>query len=191
MGKIGFVQQAHLLFYLPYGVIHLSRYTATNKAIIQPEINMRKATIKEVCILINLMSEFYAESGYNLDETHAKKAFTSLLNDERFGFIYLIENSSNVVGYVVVTLRFGMEYGGIIACLDELFVKPKSRNQGLSTEALMNVKNICSLKKIRAITVEASPDNGPAKTVYHRIGMREQLGRHILAVDLAKPTHVV
>lgn len=78
-----------------------------------------------------------------------------------------------------------------MACIDDLFIRFENRNQGLCTEALMNVREICTQKKARAITVEVALDNGPAQAVYRRIGMTAQPGRQILIIGLAKPTHKV
>jgi GNAT superfamily N-acetyltransferase len=95
------------------------------------------------------------------------------------------------VGYVVLTLKFGMEYGGSIACLDDLFVVPASRNRGLSTAALFQIRDFCKSIGVRAITVEVGHKNGSAQTVYRRLGLTELLDRQLLALALAPPTHVI
>ncbi len=137
------------------------------------------------------MQEFYAEAGYTLDRTLAESAFTAVLSDQRLGCIWLIEADSAPVGHVVVTFRFGMEYGGLIACLDDLYVIPASRNQGLSTAALTEVRDFCRAIGVRAMTVEVGHDNEPAQKVYRRAGFTESPGRQLLALPLAPPTHVV
>jgi predicted CXXCH cytochrome family protein len=44
---------------------------------------------------------------------------------------------------------------------------------------------------IRALTVEVGHNNGPAETVYRRIGLAEAADRQLLALALAAPTHIV
>jgi hypothetical protein len=61
------------------------------------------------------MAAFYAESDYGLDQGLAAKAFAAILSDDRFGYVWLIDDEAEVVGYVVLTLKFGMEYGGLMA----------------------------------------------------------------------------
>jgi GNAT superfamily N-acetyltransferase len=121
----------------------------------------------------------------------AEKAFTAILSDERFGYVWLIDDEAKVVGYVVLTLRFGMEYGGLMACLDDLFVVPQSRNKGLITAALVQVRDFCKSIGVRAITVEVSHSNGSAQTVYRRLGLAEAPDRQLLALALASPMHVI
>ena len=122
-----------------------------------------------------MMSEFYRESGYGLDHGHAEKAFSAILSDDRLGYVWLIEDVAIPVGYIVLTQRlltqrFAMEYGGLLACIDDLFVVPQRRNQGLSTRAMLEVRDFCQSIGIRAITVEVGYGNQPAQAVYRWIG---------------------
>ena len=93
-------------------------------------------------------------------------------------------------GYIVLTFRFGMEYGGSMACVDDLFVVPHSRNKGLATATLALVRDFCKSIDVRAITVEVSHSNGSAQTVYRRLGLAEARDCQLLALALASPAHV-
>lgn len=86
---------------------------------------MRRVLPDDIATLVALMAEFYAEADYCLDHPLAEKAFAAILSDERLGYVWLIDEDGKLVGYVVLTFRFGMEYGGLMACLDDLFAKPK------------------------------------------------------------------
>jgi GNAT superfamily N-acetyltransferase len=152
---------------------------------------MRQAHHSDIPVLLELMSEFYAESGYHLDREIAKGAFTEILSDDRFGYVWLIDDESKNVGYVVLTLKFGMEFGGLMACIDDLFVIPQSRNKGLSTAALVEVREFCKNNGVRAITVEVGFSNGPAQAVYRRLGLTDTPGRQLLSLALARPAHAV
>ena len=154
-------------------------------------MNTRPAQHEDIPRLLDLMTEFYAESGYTLNRAIATRAFKGLLADERLGYIWLIEAVGKAVGYLVLTLKFGMEYGGLMACLDDLYVIPASRNQGFSTAALRQVLDFCRDSGIRALTVEVDPSNGPAQTVYRRVGFNETTNRQLLALALTEPSHLV
>jgi GNAT superfamily N-acetyltransferase len=152
---------------------------------------VRQALSQDIETLVNLMAEFYAESGYELDRSFAQKAFAVILADDRLGYVWMIDADGKDVGYVVLTLRFGMEYGGSMACIDDLFVVPPSRNRGLSTAALFQIRDFCKSIGVRAITVEVGHSNGSAQTVYRRLGLAEVPDRQLLALALAPPAHVV
>jgi GNAT superfamily N-acetyltransferase len=137
------------------------------------------------------MAEFYAEAGYALNQARAAAAFTAILADERLGYVWILQAEHQDVGHIVLTLKYAMEYSGLIACLDDLYVKPDWRNRGLSTGALIEVRNFCERVGIRALTVEVAHNNGPAQTVYRRVGFAEAADRQLLALALAAPTHIL
>ena len=78
-----------------------------------------------------------------------RAAFAAVLADERLGYIRIIQEEHQPVGHLVLTLKYTMEYGGMVACLDDLYVKPAWRNRGLSTAALLEVKDFCEKAGIR------------------------------------------
>lgn len=153
-------------------------------------IAMRPANVNDIPILVELMTNFYAEAGYELEKARAAGAFADILANERLGYVWIIQDGSDDAGHLVVTFRYAMEYGGILACLDDLYVRPASRNKGLGVAAVTGLKEFCVLKGIKAMTVEVGHDNRPAQTVYRRAGFVCSENRQLLALELAAPTHV-
>ena len=149
---------------------------------------MREAVLRDVSTLVELMAEFYAESGYVLDGGARAAAFTVLLSDPRLGRVWLIEEAASVVGYVVVTFVYGMEYGGLMAFVDDFFVRPAFRNAGLGTAALAAARDACAILGVRALSVEVAGDNDPALAVYRRTGFA-MTDRKLMVLALAAPTH--
>jgi GNAT superfamily N-acetyltransferase len=152
---------------------------------------MRRAQSGDLQTLVALMTEFYAEAGFVLDRERAVGAFTDILADERLGYAWIIEADGCDVGHVILTLRYAMEYGGLMACLDDLYVRTQWRNRGLSTRSLAEITSFCRDAGLRAITVEVGHDNAPAQKVYRRSGFQASADRVLLALPLANPTHVV
>ena len=151
--------------------------------------HVRLATTEDLRRLVDLMTDFYAESGYVLDRSHAEEAFAALLADPRLGRIWLIRRDSEYVGYVVIAFVFGMEYGGTMAVVDDFYVSPPSRIAGVGTAALAEVRLFCAHLGIRAMTVEVGHENAVAQSVYRRIGF-VKTDRQLMTLRLADPTHV-
>jgi ribosomal protein S18 acetylase RimI-like enzyme len=149
---------------------------------------VREAGVDDVKALVELMAEFYSESAYVLNQQRAETAFTTLVSDHRIGRVWLIEHDSTDVGYVVVTLVYGMEYGGLMAVIDDLYVRPANRNLGLGTSALAAVRDACSALGVRAISAQVGGDNDSAVTLYERSGF-EITERRLMVLPLAEPTH--
>jgi len=148
---------------------------------------MRKARPQDVDLLVGFMAEFYAEGNYPLNPQRAAQAFEALLADERLGKAWLVQAGLRDVGHVVVTYCHSMEYGGLIAFVDDLFVQQPFRGKGLGTAALEEVRTSSAKRGIRAIFVETGQDNAAAQVVYRRAGF-VNTDRLLLALALAEPT---
>ena len=154
-----------------------------------PHKILRKASPADVRRLVALMSAFYAEGGYPLNQRRAAEGFTALLADERLGQVWFIQADAQDVGHVVVTLCFSMEYGGLVAFVDDLFVKPAFRRAGLGAAALTELRAFCAKRGVRALFVETGQENVAAQALYRRVGF-VMTNRQLLMLKLADPTHV-
>jgi GNAT superfamily N-acetyltransferase len=123
---------------------------------------MRKASPSDVPQLVAMMGEFYAESGFPLNHRRAADAFTTIIADDRLGYVFFIQAGAVDVGYVVATLCYSMEFGGPNAFVDDLFVRKPFRRAGLGTSALTELRDLCAKRGVRAIHVETGRDNAAA-----------------------------
>jgi GNAT superfamily N-acetyltransferase len=149
---------------------------------------VRDAGSDDIPVLVALMAEFYAEAGYTLPVGAATSTFAALLRDPRLARAWILEADGAPAGYVVLTVAFSMEYGGMRGFVDDLFVRPAARARGLAAEALDVVRRTAEELGVRALLVETGPDNDVARRVYARAGFRES-GRQLLTRELASPVH--
>ncbi|KQV94570.1 GNAT family N-acetyltransferase [Rhizobacter sp. Root1221] len=117
------------------------------------------------------MEAFYAESGYTLDRKWAERSFNTLIGDPSLGSAWLVLHGDAVVGHAVLTTRFSMEYGGMDAFIDDLFVRPGYRRQGAGAAALQRVLAECRERGVLALHVEAGQDDAAANELYSRFGL--------------------
>ncbi|MBL9134558.1 MAG: GNAT family N-acetyltransferase [Verrucomicrobiales bacterium] len=151
---------------------------------------MRQASLRDVGQLVSMMRGFYAEAGYALNLRRAAVSFTALLTDERFGYVFLIQAGDQDVGYLVLTLAYSMEYGGLSATIEDLYVQRPFRGAGLATAALNEARTFCARCGVRGMRVETGSGNEAAQAVYRRIGFA-RTDRELLTLSLADPTHEV
>jgi GNAT superfamily N-acetyltransferase len=111
------------------------------------------------------------------------------LADERLGHVWLIQAHSKDVGDLVATFCYSMNYGGLIAVIDDFFVQRPFRGAGLGNAAMDEVRSFCLSRGVRAIRVETGRDNAPAMAVYRRAGFADSDFAH-LTMGLADPVHV-
>jgi GNAT superfamily N-acetyltransferase len=149
---------------------------------------MRRASREDVDVLVQLMAGFYEEAGFPLPRDAATSAFLALLDDARLGCIWLVEQEGVAVGYLVLTLAWSMEFGGVRGFVDDFFVRPSARNRGLGAAALDVVRRECAAMGIRALLVETGPDDHPARRLYARAGFTAN-DRVFLTQPLTAPLH--
>lgn len=161
---------------------------------------MREAGRGDVATLVGLMRDFYAEAGYKLVEERASAAFDELIGRPELGRVWLIERDGGAaetaaavrvqaVGYIVVTFVFAMEHGGIAAAVDDFYVRPEARGEGLGTAALAAVRRACETLGVRAMRVEVGADNAVAQAVYRAAGFKPLPGHELMQLALAPPSH--
>ena len=149
---------------------------------------VREATREDVPALIALMTEFYADAGFPLPVEPATRTFEMLLADRRLGRVWLMRDGDVPVGYLVLSIGFSMEFGGLRGFIDDLFVRAPFRGRGLATEALAELRRACDALGVRSLSVEVDPSNDAALSVYRRAGL-EDTARMLMTAALAPPVH--
>lgn len=149
---------------------------------------VRAATAADVPALVALMRDFYGEADFELPTAAAARTFEQLLARPALGGIWLMEADAAPAGFVVLTVAFSMEFGGLRGFVDDLFVAPAYRRRGLAGAALDTVREACVARGVRALLVETSSANEQAVRVYSRAGFTDT-GRMLMTLPLAPATH--
>ena len=81
-------------------------------------------------LLLQLARDFHAEDGHPLSE-RGTAALTQAARGHPLARVWLIRERDQIVGYTVLGLGFGIEYGGADAFVDDLYLVPEARGRGL------------------------------------------------------------
>jgi ribosomal protein S18 acetylase RimI-like enzyme len=138
----------------------------------------RPAQPADLDAVMGLMARFAAETRAPFQEDEARRALGRLAADASLGRVFVIRVEENVVGYVVLTLGYSLEFLGRDAFVDELFVVPEWRSRGIGSAALRHLEAACGELGVRALHLEVGPDNHPAVGLYRRAGFEDR--RHHL-----------
>ena len=121
----------------------------------------------------------------------AAAGFAALLADARLGRVWLIEPAgatapqAPAAGYIVVTFVHAMEHGGLTAVVDDFYVRPEERGEGLGKAALAAARRACEQLGMRAMRVEVAVDNLAAQAVYRSAGFEPLSGHGLMATTQA------
>lgn len=120
--------------------------------------------------LLALARAFHAESGHPLGERGVAAA-RLVARGHPLARAWLIRDGSGaIVGYTVLGLGFGIEYGGPDAFVDDLYLVPPARGRGIGQAVMALLEGKARELGLKALFLVVDPENAPAKAVYERRG---------------------
>jgi ribosomal protein S18 acetylase RimI-like enzyme len=121
------------------------------------------------------------------DSSRALAALHGLLDHPERGSVFLLRHHGVTAGYAVVTRGYSLEFGGVFALLDELFVAPAARGAGLGGALLRAVIEDCRAAGIATLRLEVERANAHAQAVYRRFGFTPH-DRNLMTCRVADAT---
>jgi GNAT superfamily N-acetyltransferase len=136
-------------------------------------LELAAVTADDLPLLEQFVRAYYLEDGHAFREDRQPAALAALVAEEPLGRGWLIRLGARPVGYVVLSLAFSVEAGGREACVDELYLIPEVRNQGLGSRALALVEDEARDRGVRRIFLEVQRRNRVIG-LYRRAGYVDQ-----------------
>lgn len=150
-------------------------------------MRIRRALPRDADALMGLVAPFHEHERIPTGDG-TLSALQGLLADSRLGFVLVAEAARSpdlpdapgqAVGYAVVGFGYSLEFEGRDAFLDELFVAPGWRGQGVGGQLLETVQAVCQASGIRALHLEVGHGNAQALRLYQTLGFRAH-ERHLM-----------
>jgi GNAT superfamily N-acetyltransferase len=136
-------------------------------------LQLAAVTADDLPLLEQFVRAYYLEDGHAFRADRQLAALAALVADEPLGRGWLIRLDGRPVGYVVLALGFSVEAGGREACVDEFYLVPEVRNQGLGSRALALVEAEARDLGVQRIFLEAQRRNRVIG-LYRRAGYVDQ-----------------
>ncbi len=132
-------------------------------------------------IIAGLIRDFYKEvpGVKGISDKKIKKTFLALAADSGKGKILVIEKGKIIVGYAILINFWSNEWGGNVLFLDEIYLKPEFRGQGIG-ESFMNYLIKKKYNHSTAIQLEVSPANKKAEAFFREMGFKPYRNRYFL-----------
>lgn len=123
--------------------------------------------------VLSMMEVFYASNALLVHPEEQVLART--LWDSMSGGPYVtgygFEEDGHLVGYGMVSRSYSTETGGICLWIEDIYIKPAFRGQGIGTAFLRFVEE-CGKGSAVRLRLEAEPENEKAISVYQSAGFR-------------------
>lgn len=137
-----------------------------------PTVTFRPATNESEAALLRMMRSLAEQEpgAYFFDEPVVHAALRNFLADPSLGQAWIFFDGETPIGYVVLTFGFSFEYHGRDAFIDELYVEPLYRRQGIGRRAMQFIEERARECGVRAIHLEVDEGNDAAEQLYRRVG---------------------
>jgi len=117
-------------------------------------------------------------SGQKMPLRKIRRTIAELSAHPDKGAITIIHIGNAIAGYGIVIYYWSNEYGGTIAHIDELYVRPSWRNRRIGSSYLEHIAKTKGMK-LKGIQVETTPANQKALAFYSRRGFKQVENHHM------------
>ncbi|MCB1363339.1 MAG: GNAT family N-acetyltransferase [Rhodobacteraceae bacterium] len=117
-----------------------------------------------------LVAAFHGERGIVLSDEARRGAIAPLLEGVAHGVFYLVGPALAPIGYVVVTFGWSVEFGGMDAIVDEIYVRPAVRGRGIASDVLAALPRALAGAGVKALHLEVERGDAAARRLYARAG---------------------
>jgi GNAT superfamily N-acetyltransferase len=147
-------------------------------------ITMQPATSANLDELLLLMRHMQMDDPWSeqFDEATVRQSLSELLANPHFGLAYLVHERQAPVAYLVICFDYSLEYRGKGAWIDELFVEPSHRGQGIGTQLLDLAERASREQSAQFLHLEVTHGNR-ANELYRRRGFADH-ARYLMSKDL-------
>jgi ribosomal protein S18 acetylase RimI-like enzyme len=114
-----------------------------------------------------------APGAYLFNEPVVREMLRKFLADPDLGQAWTLFDGETPVGYVFLTFGYSFEYHGRDAFIDELYIEPQYRRQGIGRRAMEFVEERARECGVNAIHLEVDDGNDPAAELYRRVGYED------------------
>lgn len=132
-------------------------------------IELELATAADEAELVRLAHAFHAEDGHPLTEAGVA-ALRLTARGHPLAKAWLVREAGRTVGYAVLCLGFGIEYGGPDAFIDDLYLVPEARGRGIGGRVIDRLEQEGRALGLSALFLVVDPDNTPAIRLYRGRG---------------------
>ena len=125
--------------------------------------NLQKSQIDSI---VSMMQDFYAIDNYPIHVEESKQLFETFIANSNLGKAWLVYKGEEVIGYVILTFIFSFEYKGILAFLDELYIKKEHQGKGFGKQAVQFIQQESSQLNVKMLYLEVEQHNENAQKLY-------------------------
>ena len=119
--------------------------------------------------ILPLIAAFHAEAGIGQTDAGRRAAAAPLLDGSPHGAIYIAGPVRAPIGYAAISFGWSLEFGGLDAILDEIYIRPGVRGRGIGSDILLALPRALAGAGLRALHLEVARGDDKARAFYERM----------------------
>jgi ribosomal protein S18 acetylase RimI-like enzyme len=131
-----------------------------------------------IAALVERYWEFEAIRGF--DRSRIEALLTALLSQPALGAVWIAAAAGVLRGYLLAVYMMSLEHGGLVAEVDELYVCPELRSQGLGSLLVTAAQRDMAARGLVRLQLQLGVDNIRGREFYERHGFRRRTGYELL-----------
>ena len=136
------------------------------------DITIARATDTDVADVASLLAVQLDEHGMAMPRDAVERALHGIVTRPERGRVLVARKDGLAVGFAVMPFTWTVEFGGLSAWLDELYVIPELREHGLGTKLLLAAMEVVRAEGCIAMDLEVDTDHARVASLYLRNGFR-------------------
>lgn len=145
---------------------------------------LQLASADDLQQVLPLVEAYHQLEGIQMGLTRRSEAVYSLLCDSSLGGIWLIFTPTALAGYIALTFGYSIEFGGKDAFVDEFYIKPEFRGQGIGKQTLNHIQQEARVLGIQAMHLEVAQQNIRAQKLYVQANFQPRSKYRLMSVNL-------
>jgi GNAT superfamily N-acetyltransferase len=148
--------------------------------LVSAKATYRMPAPRDLPALVRMVQALYREEGMEAEASPETVLATvrEFEKDKQRGSLFVFERELELAGYAVLTMSWGSQLGGTVLSVDELYVQPAQRSQGLAADFVGLLGKVAP-PDVMAIQVAARRGDRVSSSLYRGLGFQET-GRQIL-----------
>jgi GNAT superfamily N-acetyltransferase len=128
---------------------------------------IRAASLHDVTALAILVEQYWSFEGIpGFDAPRVEELLRAALGADGRARCWLAEQAGEPAGYLLAVLVFSLEHGGVMAEIDEFFVAPACREQGIGAALLRQAERVLQESGVRRLQLQLGSGNARARDFY-------------------------
>ncbi len=131
---------------------------------------IRDIRLAEKELFLSMAKEFYGTDAvlHPIDPRNFEATFSAAMEQIPYARILIFEDAGCARGFAVLNFTWSNELGGMVVCIEDLYLRPESRGGGIGTAFFHFLEQ--EYPQARRFRLEVTEANQKAAALYERLG---------------------